>query len=343
MSIKLKYTIYGVLFGVCFPVFAILLEIATTDLQWCFSSIGKAHHQNVLIYMIDSAPLWLGIFALLGGISKQKADKLVEKFKSLAEELNKSNDYLSTYSHTIFETLFGSSHKIEELTKLLTNSSAELYTANASCSSEAETLTNSASDLQNSTENLIELNKNSKGFNFSILEKIEDFTSLNKTIAENFKGIEEIGLQIRILSINAGIESHKYGEIGKNFNVIAREIKSLSERIDAINKKTAEVSIIINEELLSLKQLSTSHREEIVKTNEFIAQIEKNTQTNRNSVSSISEQISNSMHVHEVQKDQFTYINQSLRSISEEKSEIIGKLKNIIDTNNKLIKEIGEI
>lgn len=343
MSIKLKYALYGAAFGMCFPVFAVLLQIVSNNLEWNIASIPLAHKQNILIYMIDTAPLFLGLFALLGGISKAKADNLVVQFKNLAEELKLSNEYLSMYSNSIFQSLFGSSDKIEAISHLITSRSDELTSYNKLCFNEAGYLTESTNSLQESTRNLIEVNKSLRDFNLEIIHKIEEFTQLNKRIVENFQGIEEIGIEIRILSINASIESHKSGNAGKSFNVIAKQIKSLADSIESLNKNTKAISAKVHSELESLKNTSAHYKQELQNTDALIGDLEQKTSRNESSLASINNHIDNSLHLQIQQKEQFESISENLQAINKDKSEIISKLKNAIETNNKLIEKIGNI
>lgn len=64
------------------------------------------------------------------------------------------------------------------------------------------------------------------------LKEVSEFlVDMNKqaTGMENFiDKIKEIGIQLRILSVNASVQASKAGEHGKGFSVIAKEIKNLS-------------------------------------------------------------------------------------------------------------------
>ena len=67
MNNTIRYSIYGALFGLAFPVFATLLEawIAYGDVT--FSNLALAQREQTLLWIIDSAPLFLGLFASLAG------------------------------------------------------------------------------------------------------------------------------------------------------------------------------------------------------------------------------------------------------------------------------------
>ncbi len=56
--------------------------------------------------------------------------------------------------------------------------------------------------------------------------------------------IEDIGQQIHLLSLNASIEAARAGEHGKGFEVVASEIRKLSEKA---NKQTSDISSIVQD------------------------------------------------------------------------------------------------
>jgi GAF domain-containing protein len=60
------YGLTGFLFGLVFPVIAITIRIASVELPFRLSSIFAVHN-DPLLWIIDSAPLFLGIFAALAG------------------------------------------------------------------------------------------------------------------------------------------------------------------------------------------------------------------------------------------------------------------------------------
>ncbi|MBF0429975.1 MAG: hypothetical protein HQK83_01750 [Fibrobacteria bacterium] len=95
-----KFAVYGTLFGLCFPVGATLIDIYLNVLPLAFSSIIQVQTANPLHWIIDSAPLWLGLFAWLGGINRDKVstyakvlkEQLVEKEADLDQTLNALNE-----------------------------------------------------------------------------------------------------------------------------------------------------------------------------------------------------------------------------------------------------------
>ena len=70
MNETTKYTLYGALFGLCFPIWSIIFLYfmgETANTSGVLPILAEAH-QNSLLWVIDTAPLFLGLFARLAGL-----------------------------------------------------------------------------------------------------------------------------------------------------------------------------------------------------------------------------------------------------------------------------------
>lgn len=74
-----QYFLWGFLFGVCFPIFASLFDIYIQNLEFSLDSIFYVQKKQPLHWIIDTAPIFLGLFALIGGVSKEKVLELNKK------------------------------------------------------------------------------------------------------------------------------------------------------------------------------------------------------------------------------------------------------------------------
>ena len=86
MNETTKYTLYGALFGCCFPIGSIVFlcfmgEIANTS--GLLPILAEAH-QNSLLWVIDTAPLFLGLFARLAGV---RQDRILRFSASLEQQV----------------------------------------------------------------------------------------------------------------------------------------------------------------------------------------------------------------------------------------------------------------
>lgn len=84
-SARLKYTIWGVFFGLVFPIFGTLLELQVRDLPLSIESIIHVQLSDYHLWIIDTAPLFLGFLAWLAGY---KSDSLMHSL----HEVEQSNE-----------------------------------------------------------------------------------------------------------------------------------------------------------------------------------------------------------------------------------------------------------
>lgn len=87
-----RYAVLGALFGLCFPigsmVFLLLTEVPHHgDL---FASVRECH-RNSLLYVIDTAPLFLGIFAAFAGV---RQDRIIRFSHDLEKEVREKTESL---------------------------------------------------------------------------------------------------------------------------------------------------------------------------------------------------------------------------------------------------------
>lgn len=76
-----SYTVFGVCFGFCFPIFSILMDMLVfKKMSYAWDSIVFLHITNPLHFVIDTAPIFLG---LAFGIAGYKQDKAVDYHKQI--------------------------------------------------------------------------------------------------------------------------------------------------------------------------------------------------------------------------------------------------------------------
>ncbi|MHB1950692.1 MAG: hypothetical protein ACYCQK_04380, partial [Acidiferrobacteraceae bacterium] len=88
-----RYTLYGALFGLCFPIGSIAFLYAMGALKHATSLVGivTAAHRDPLLYVIDTAPLFLGLFARFAGI---RQDRLLGIAESLEQQVDQKTESL---------------------------------------------------------------------------------------------------------------------------------------------------------------------------------------------------------------------------------------------------------
>jgi GAF domain-containing protein len=112
MSEKQRYAIVGALFGFLFPVIGTLLRIFLTQSPLTFASFINTQISEPLLWLIDTAPVFLGLFA---GYAGRNQDMLIKS----NEELNARELELKTYQTNLEGRVNERTRDIEHRSNLL--------------------------------------------------------------------------------------------------------------------------------------------------------------------------------------------------------------------------------
>jgi len=82
----LRYTFFGILFGLFFPLAASLVLFHQQQLPLTMHNLTLIHQQNPLLWIIDTVPLFLGIFAYLIGLRQSRLMRLMENINRVMLE-----------------------------------------------------------------------------------------------------------------------------------------------------------------------------------------------------------------------------------------------------------------
>ncbi len=99
-----RYTFYGIIFGFAFPILATSIDITRLDLEFSLQSIAYVQRNFPIHYIIDTAPLFLGLFAMFGG---RNLDKLKEKNQQILKASKFKQEFLANMSHEIRTPMVG--------------------------------------------------------------------------------------------------------------------------------------------------------------------------------------------------------------------------------------------
>ncbi|MEO9965352.1 MAG: HAMP domain-containing sensor histidine kinase [Reichenbachiella sp.] len=119
LSIREKYTIGGILFGLSFPLFSQFLDCLLNDLSFTWTSIAIIHQRNVIHYVVDTAPVVLGVAGFMLGVSHQKKN-------DSNRQLREINESLDALTYKITHDLLGPALNVKALTEILHQSKNNL-------------------------------------------------------------------------------------------------------------------------------------------------------------------------------------------------------------------------
>jgi GAF domain-containing protein len=82
-----RYALIGACFGLLFPIVAILICTVGAGIPLNISNIVAAHVSDPLLWIIDTAPLFLGLFAAIAGRRQDELEKINSMLKTREQEL----------------------------------------------------------------------------------------------------------------------------------------------------------------------------------------------------------------------------------------------------------------
>lgn len=179
-----------------------------------------------------------------------------------------------------------------------------------------------------------------------ISQTIAKLSEQNRSIGEITSTVNDIADQSNLLAVNAAIEAAKAGEHGRGFNVVAQEIRSLSEQS---KKSTAQVKEILSDIQNSIQKAvdaiasgSGTVEEGIKLVAEDRRVVEMLTETVEDSMQA-SIQISSSSQQQMTGMEQIVPAMENIRQASDQNVEAIRQVKDASAELNELGRRLKEI
>ncbi len=274
----ITYTLAGVIFGACFPLVAAIVESYVTKIPLSLEAIGLYHQNNPLMYMIDSAPIFLGIFALVGGVSRAKAGRANAETEVLLNEIhgtNNENERLLEQVEAELQINQSMQADMALVSQSLVKSSGELLSvmeqmtvAGGNVDEEVTGINASVKKINTISEEIVghffafkkdtEImygqmteTKEMMSRNLMLSDHVEkkvntlqksltEVVQDTKEITDTTSRINRISENIKLLALNATIEASRAGESGKGFAVVAAEVQKLSVQSETATAKIAK-------------------------------------------------------------------------------------------------------
>ena len=82
-----RFALYGALFGVCFPIIGSLLQCWVEGLPLDWEGIKAVQANSKLLWIINTAPFFLGLFASFGGLQLDRVESREDKLRERYEEM----------------------------------------------------------------------------------------------------------------------------------------------------------------------------------------------------------------------------------------------------------------
>lgn len=172
--------------------------------------------------------------------------------------INKGNNEITRLSASLDQT----AEQIRNLIGETINSTAQLKIGSDELSKASSQINNGAASQAASVEEIatsieevnatVEQNAQNAQDNMEMTQEIsagmetlvnsnEEAVKQAKQMSSSLTNIAELATEIKLLSLNAAIESSQAGEFGKGFGVIATEIRKLAEHTQVLNDQISEI------------------------------------------------------------------------------------------------------
>lgn len=230
--------------------------------------------------MIDSAPVFLGLFALIGGISKAKSVKLLTEIKrisvyleKISAKLNKEGSDALNFYNRYSEQIQAKSEK-----SIQSNNSNEKSVLNAQTNSVS--LIDTSKEISEKLQGLIQIQTSKRNDNEMLFTEMVQFMDDIKSYQSLLNEIKAIATQINIMALNSSVEANKIGEQGKGFSQIAKSIRNLAEHTAQINTKLETITNVISQKIEYIHQNIANELMVIDNINQQTSIINKNLENN---------------------------------------------------------------
>ena len=121
---RISYALAGALFGLCFPIVATIFDVVIQGGKPTWAAMIAAQMNQPLHWVIDTAPIFLGLFAYIAGVRQHSVielnHNLEEKVQLRTEQLREQNEELQVIQEELGDSLLKISQSIKYAKRLQT-------------------------------------------------------------------------------------------------------------------------------------------------------------------------------------------------------------------------------
>ncbi|MCY3410773.1 MAG: methyl-accepting chemotaxis protein [Candidatus Heimdallarchaeota archaeon] len=169
-----------------------------------------------------------------------------EKLNKISSNPDEIGELASSYN-ALIDSIRMVVTSTQQSVNILTSTSEDLLSGSEEINASAEEVASTSQAMSDGattqTELIAEVNEN-----INELQNIVD--DIVKKIQMNTQEVASISLQTNILALNAGIEASRAGDYGRGFNVVADNVRKLSDQSKLASERIEKVAEEIRETLL---------------------------------------------------------------------------------------------